>query len=125
MRRLTITALVALVVPALALAAPAGKYSGKVVGDSGKVTFKVQGSKVKNFRINGVYANCFGGNMLISVHVPSAQIRNNSFSKRHVPDPSSDFHVILKGRFKGSKASGTVKGEGVCGYEEKWTAKKG
>jgi len=123
-RRFIAMALVALIVPALALAAPAGKYKGKVKGDSGKVSFKVKGSKVKNFEIDGVYANCYGGNMLMSVYVPSAKIKNNKFRRRYVPDQSSDFHVILKGSFNGSKASGSVKGEGVCGYEEKWTAKR-
>ena len=124
MRRLTATAALALAVPALALAAPEGKYRGKVVGDSGKVSFRVDGNKVKRFTIDGVYANCYGGNMLMSVYVPSARIRNNRFSKTYRPEPDSEFHVVLKGRFDGSKASGTVKGEGLCGYEEKWTARK-
>jgi len=92
--------------------------------DTSAVSFKVDGDKVKKFAIDGVYADCYGGGMLISVYVPSAKIKNNRFSQRYVPDPDSDFHVILEGRFKGSKVSGTVVGEGVCGFEEKWTAKK-
>lgn len=125
MRRLAALALIAFSVPAaLALAAPEGKYAGKVKDDSGKVKFKVVGNKVKKFEIDGVYANCYGGGMLISVHVPAAKIKNNKFRKRYVPDPEVEFHVILKGSFNGSKASGSVLGEGVCGYEEKWSAKK-
>jgi hypothetical protein len=125
MRRLAALVLIAVSVPAaLALAAPEGKYSGKVKDDGGKVKFKVDGNKVKKFEIDGVYANCYGGGMLISVHVPSAKIKDNKFRKRYVPDPEVEFHVILKGSFNGSKASGSVKGEGVCGYEEKWSAKK-
>ena len=124
MRRPIAAALIALAIPAIALAAPEGRYRGKVVGDSGKVSFRVDGNRVKKFTIDGVYANCYGGGMLMSVYVPSARIRNNRFSKTYRPDPDAEFHVILKGRFSGSRASGTVKGEGLCGYEEKWTARK-
>jgi hypothetical protein len=123
-RRVTLIWLVALAIPAVALSAQPGKYRGKVVDDGGKVSFTVEGSKVKKFTIDGVYASCYGGNMLMSVYVPAARIRNNRFSKTYRPEPDSEFQVILKGRFSGSKASGTVKGEGLCGYEEKWTARK-
>jgi hypothetical protein len=123
MGRFIVISLIALALPAIALAAPEGKYKGKVVDDSGKVSFKVDGNKVKKFEIDGVYANCFGGGMLVSVFVPSAKIKaGGKFRKRYVPDPSSDFHVILKGDFDGDKVSGKVIGEGVCGYEEKWKA---
>ena len=114
----------ALIVPAFASGADEGKYKGGVVGDSGKVSFKVVGSKVKKFEIDGVYADCFGGQMLISVFVPTAKIKNNRFEATYVPDSTADFQVTLKGKFKGSKASGTVEGEGDCGYAEEWTAKK-
>jgi hypothetical protein len=124
MRRVAALVLIALAVPALALAAPEGKYRGKVVGDSGKVSFTVGGGKVKKFTIDGVYANCYGGGMLMTVYVPAARIRNNRFSRTYRPEPDSEFQVTLKGRFSGSKAAGTVKGEGLCGYEEKWTARK-
>ena len=116
-------ALAVFLLPAFALAAEEGKYNGTVVDDSGKVTFKVKGNKVKKFEIDGVYADCFGGQMLITVFVPSAKIKGKSFKATYVPDPSADFQVILKGSFKGSKASGTVEGEGDCGYEEEWKAK--
>lgn len=129
MRRLSrqfaaVAVLGALILPAWAAGVEEGKYKGGVVGDSGKVSFKVVGSKVKKFEIDGVYADCFGGQMLISVFVPAAKIKNNRFEATYVPDTTADFHVILEGRFKGSKASGTVTGEGDCGYEEEWTAKR-
>ena len=122
--RLAALAAVAMLLPAVALAAPEGKYRGSVVGDSGKVSFKVDGSKVKKFEIDGVYADCYGGGQLVTVFVPSAKIKNNSFKTTYIPDDSADFQVTLEGRFNGSKANGTVLGEGVCGYEEEWTAKK-
>jgi len=119
-----VAVLAILILPAFAAGAEEGKYKGKVVGDSGKVSFKVAGSKVKKFEIDGVYADCYGGGMLVTVFVPSAKIKGSRFETTYVPDPEADFHVILKGRFKGSKATGTVEGEGVCGYEEEWTAKR-
>src|SRR5687767_6283813 len=106
MRRSLVIALVALAIPAIALAAPSGTYKGRVVGDSGKVSFKVVGSKVKSFKIDGVYANCYGGGMLMSVYVPSARIRSNRFKRTYRPDPEAEFHVILRGRFSGGRASG-------------------
>ena len=122
--RMLTLAIAALLLPAVALAAPEGTYKGTVVGDSGKVKFKVDGSKVKKFEIDGVYADCYGGGQLMTVFVPSAKIKSNSFKTTYIPDQESDFMVTLEGEFKGSKASGTVLGEGVCGYEEEWTAKK-
>ena len=124
MRRFIGVLSIGLVVPALAFAAAEGKYKGQVVDDSGKVKFKVDGSKVKKFEIDGVYADCYGGGQLISVFVPSAKIKGNSFHAEYIPDAESDFMVTLDGKFNRSKASGTVLGEGVCGYEEEWTAKK-
>ena len=123
--RVVTLAIAALLIPAVALAAPEGNYKGTVTGDSGKVKFKVDGSKVKKFEIDGVYADCYGGGQLITVFVPQAKIKNNSFKTTYIPDPESDFMVTLEGKFNGSKASGTVLGEGVCGYEDEWTAKKG
>jgi hypothetical protein len=59
----------------------------------------------------------------MSVFVPAAKIKDDgTFRKRYVPDPDSEFHVILKGHFDGKKAAGKVIGEGLCGYEEKWKA---
>jgi hypothetical protein len=124
-RKLSLLLCAALVIPAVALAVSEGKYKGTVVDDSGKVSFKVDGDKVKKFEIDGVYADCEGGGQLISVFVPKAKIKGKTFEARYIPDPTADFQVTLKGKFKGQKASGTVLGEGVCGYEEEWTAKKG
>ena len=124
MRGSALAALIAVLLPALALAAPAGTYKGRVVGASGKVSFKVSGTRVKNFKIDGVYANCYGGRMLMSVYVPSARIRNNRFRRTYRPEPDAEFHMILRGRFTGGRASGTITGEGLCRYEKKWTARK-
>jgi hypothetical protein len=124
-RRVISLAAAALLLPAVALAAPEGNYKGSVVGDSGKVKFKVDGSKVKKFEIDGVYADCYGGGQLLTVFVPQAKIKGKSFKTSYIPDDTADFQVTLEGKFNGSKASGTVLGEGVCGYEEEWTAKKG
>ena len=124
MRRFLLGLLIALVVPAIALAAPAGRYKGKVVGDSGKVTFKVVGNKLKKFTIDGVGATCPGGFQLVTVYVPEAKIKSDgTFYKRYKPVKDVDQKVTLKGRFNGSKAKGTVKGGPLCVYKESWTAK--
>ena len=72
MRRSTLVAVVALAIPALALAASEGRSKGKVVGDSdGDVTFKVVGNKLKNFKIDSVTATCYPLTAF-TVFVPSA-----------------------------------------------------
>ena len=124
MRRAAAVATIAAVIPAIAFAAPAGKYKGKVVGDSGKVTFRVVGNKVKKFTIDGVGATCPNGFTLVTVYVPEAKIRRDgSFYKRYQPVEDVDQKITLKGQFHGSKASGTVKAGPLCVYKEKWTAK--
>lgn len=127
MRRLTALSAIALVVPALALAAPEGKYSGKIKGDSTKdnVTFKVVGNKVKKFEVKSVTATCYPLTA-VTVFVPEAKIRKDgSFSKNYKPLPDDDHVVKLRGKFTGGKASGTIKGGPNCVYDAKWSARKG
>lgn len=124
MRRTAIVAAAALAVPAIALAAPEGRYKGKVVGDSdGDVTFRVVGNRVKNFKIDSVTATCYPLTA-VTVFVPSARIRDNRFSRTYRPDPDSEHTIRLRGRFEGGRAAGTVKGGPNCVYEEKWRARK-
>lgn len=126
MRRLSLTfALTAAFLPALALAAPEGKYSGKVKGDSTpkNVTFKVVGNKVKKFEIDSVTATCYPLTA-VTVFVPEAKIKNNKFSRNYKPLPDDDHVVKLRGSFDGGKASGTVEGGPNCVYKAKWTARK-
>jgi len=125
MRRLSLAVLIALLAPAaLALSAPEGRYKGKVVGDpDGDVTFKVVGKKVKKFKIDSVTATCYPLTA-VTVFVPEAKIKNNRFSRNYKPLPDDEHVVKLRGRFNGSKASGTVEGGPNCVYKEKWTAKR-
>ena len=119
-----------LAVPVVAAAATpsAGKYRGKVVGDSGKVSFSVAASKRKllKFTINGVGATCPGGFVLITVYVPSARITAaGRFSAKYKPVAGTDQTVELAGRFvTKTRATGTVKAGPLCVYKEKWTATK-
>lgn len=126
MRRLAPIALVAFAATAaLALAAPEGRYKGHVVGDkSGDVTFKVVGNKVKKFKIDSVTATCYPLTA-VTVYVPEAKIKGNKFSRNYKPLADSEHVIKLRGKFDGSKASGTVEGGPNCVYKEKWTAKKG
>ena len=125
MRRFALIALIATILPAIALAAPAGKYKGKVVGDpSGDVTFKVVGNKMKNFKIDSVTATCYPLTA-VTVFVPSVKIKaDNTFSKTYRPEPSSEHRIKLRGRFEGERASGRVSGGPNCVYKEKWKARK-
>ena len=125
MRRLLALSLIALVIPALALAAPEGKYSGKIKGDStpNNVTFKVVGSKVKKFEVKSVTATCYPLTA-VTVYVPEAKIKNNRFSRNYKPLPDDEHVVKLRGQFNGSTASGTIEGGPNCVYKAKWTAKR-
>jgi hypothetical protein len=123
MRRLTLISLIALAVPALALAAQEGKYRGHVVGDpDGDVTFKVVGRKVKNFKIDSVTATCYPLTA-VTVFVPKARIRDNKFRRNYKPLEDDEHVIKLRGKFDGKKASGTVKGGPNCVYQEEWKAK--
>ena len=122
MRRLILISLIALTIPALALAAQEGKYEGHVVGDKdGDVTFKVVGNKVKKFKIDSVTATCYPLTA-VTVFVPSAKIRDNKFRRNYKPLPDDEHVIKLRGKFDGKKATGTVKGGPNCVYEEEWKA---
>ena len=124
MRRVILISLIALAIPALALAAQEGKYKGKVVGDpEGDVTFKVEGKYVRKFKIDSVTATCYPLTA-VTVFVPKARIRDNAFRRNYRPDPDGEHVIKLRGRFDGQKASGTVKGGPNCVYEEEWRAKR-
>ena len=124
MRRLALLVLLStLAAASLALAAPAGPYKGKVVGDdSGDVTFKVVGNKVKKFKIDSVTATCYPLTA-VTVYVPEAKIRNGAFSRTYRPEPTNEHRIKLKGRFDGAKARGSVEGGPNCVYKAKWTAR--
>jgi len=124
MRRFILISLIALAIPALALAAQEGKYKGKVVGDpEGDVTFKVVGKKVKKFKIDSVTATCYPLTA-VTVFVPSAKIKDNKFRRNYRPDPDGEHVIKLRGKFDGQKANGTVKGGPNCVYQEEWRAKR-
>ena len=122
MRRLILISLIALAIPALALAAQEGKYKGHVVGDKeGDVTFKVEGKYVKKFKIDSVTATCYPLTA-VTVFVPKARIKDNKFSRNYKPLPDDEHVIKLRGKFDGKKATGTVKGGPNCVYQEEWKA---
>ncbi len=129
-RKLALLGVVVLALPVVAsAAAPSpGTYRGKVVQDSGKVSFSVSanGRKLLKFKINGVGATCPGGFQLITVYVPSARITaTGRFSAKYKPVAGTDQTVQLAGRFvTRTRATGTVKAGDLCVYREKWNATK-
>jgi len=125
---LPVMLLAALAVPALALAAPAGKYKGQATAQDGKfrygkVTFTVKGSSIRNLTIRGVTTSGCGG--FKDVVVPSLKIRGSSFSGTYKPVKGVDDKITVKGSFKGSKASGTFKEGPACVNRGRFTAKRG
>ena len=104
-------------IPAVALAAPAGTYRG------GGVSFEVSGGKVREFRTT-VTAICPSGSTRIKVRAPAARIRDNRFRRRYKPIRTIDQKVTVKGRFRGRRASGTVRGGPICVFSEGWRARK-
>ena len=126
---LVIAAALALPVVATAAAPSAGKYRGKVVGDSGKVSFSVSSNKRKllKFKIDGVGGTCPAGFQLITVYVPSARITAaGRFSAKYKPIKGVEQTVELSGRFvTKTRATGTLKAGPLCVYKEKWAARRG
>ena len=92
-----------------AAAPSAGKYRGKVVRDSGKVSFSVSrtGRTLLKFTIDGVGATCSGGFQLVTVDVPKARITAaGRFSAKSKPVKGADQTVALNGRFRDANAHG-------------------
>lgn len=106
-------------------AAASSTYKGIVGTDkSQKLSFKVKGGKVKSWKAT-IYGTCPLGGQLLTVVVPSAKITDGKFKTKYQPVKSSETFITLAGKVKGSKASGTVKQTGSCGFDKvKWSAKR-
>ena len=108
-----------------------GHWVGKVVkgqavsGKNGEPTFTVAGNKLKRFTIKGVGAYCFTGYSVVSVYVPSAQIKGGHFSTTYHPVKKAN--VKLTGHFvSAKKVTGTVTGSGyACDYAIGFVAHRG
>ena len=129
-RRLSplVLCLLALAVPALAMAAPAGSYKGQATAMDGKfkygkVTFKVKGSTIRDLRIEGVTTSGCGG--FKDVIVPKLTITGNRFSGTYKPVPGVDDKITVKGSFSGSRATATFKEGPTCVNRGRFTAKRG
>ncbi len=130
-RSVAVLALVGALAVPTALAAPNGTYKGKVKGGNDDVTVKVKDNRVKSFKAS-IFASCGLSNFIITVAYPpagqrgkSAKIKNGKFKAvfRGSPDVEDDKRTI-KGTFTGSKVSGTIKVEGPCSADGKYSAKR-
>ncbi len=137
-RSLLAIALLALLVPAVALgAAKAGSYSGTssvkipiVVGykettrtDKGKVAFKVRGAKVTAFKVTGQQAFCGGQSPEIDVRIASITLSAAGSGTGNTTDPNvGPIKVTIKVT-SGGKATGTIKYAGLCQSSAPFTAK--
>lgn len=118
---------------ATAAAVPNGTYKGKTESKV-KVKVKVNNNRIKKF-VTSVYATCYSYSGLQTVAFPpvgrkgaSIKIKGNGSFKvvfQGSPDVSpNDDKRTLKGTFKGSKVSGSVKIEGLCSGTTTFKAKK-
>ena len=130
-RRLIALLTLALVVPAVALAATGGTYRGTIDEGGSPVTVKVKNGKLKKFKAS-IYASCGLSNFLITVAYPPAhkkgatkKIKNNKFKVVFSGDPSvEDDKRTVKGRFNGDTVTGSIKVEGPCSASGTYTAKR-
>ncbi len=130
-RNVAVLALVAALAAPVALAAGNGTYRGKITGDT-DVKVKVKNNRVTKFTTS-IYASCGLSNFIITVAYPpagqrgkSAKIKKNGKFKavfKGSPDVEDDKRTI-KGTFNGSKVTGTVKVEGLCSADGKYSAKR-
>jgi len=124
-----LTLVAALLAPA-ALAAGSGTYKGKITGNT-DVTVKVKNNRVTKFTTS-LYASCGLSNFIITVAYPpagqrgrSAKITDGRFKAvfKGSPDVEDDKRTI-KGKFNGSKVTGSVKVEGLCSASGTYSAKR-
>jgi len=129
-RTVAVLALVAALAAPTALAAGNGTYKGKITGNT-DVMVKVKNNRVTKFTTS-IYASCGLSNFIITVAYPpagqkgrSAKITNGKFKAvfKGSPDVEDDKRTI-KGTFDGSKVKGTVKVEGLCSADGRYTAKR-
>lgn len=86
----------------------------------GKVTFKVVGSKIRNFTVQGVTSGCG----FKSVVVPTLRIRGRRFSGSYQPVPGLDDIITVNGTFNGTRASGTFVEGPLCSAAGRFSARR-
>jgi hypothetical protein len=138
MRVLIPIAAIAMVVPAVALAAPkAGTYAGTssvkipiVVGykettrtDKGKVSFKVSAGKVKSFAVKGQQAFCGGQSPNVDFKIASISLSSAGSGTGNTTDPNMGPIKVTVKVTKAGKASGTITYAGLCKSTAPFTAK--
>jgi len=92
-------------------AATSKSFTGKVEGLGGKVKFQLTGPKVKRFFVSRAYLSCSSSSysgFRSGGPVPSIRVRGGKFSYDDYPNGDSNPQVTVKGKIRGSKASGTV-----------------
>jgi hypothetical protein len=139
------TRLLAALVAALALAAPAtagsaGTYRGKATSldrsfKYGKVTMKVSGGRVRKLEIEAVTTTGCGGFMdvvfapgdkeNIKIVKGSAKLGNGRLNVTYRPDKTvEDQQTTIKAKITGSKVTGTFESGDLCVNAGRFTARK-
>jgi hypothetical protein len=98
----------ALTIPAVAPAATGGKYKGKTEQNR-PVTFKVSKGKVKSFEA-GINVFCIGDGIKFNAVIPPKAMKLKKGGKFSYKgrDRINSANIEIKGRVKGSKASGKI-----------------
>ncbi len=113
------------------LAASNGVYTGKIKGGNTNVTVKVKNNRVTRFTAS-ISASCGLSNFVTTVAYPpagqrdkSARIRGGKFKAvfKGSPEVEADRRTIT-GTFNGSRVNGTIKLEGPCSAEGKYSARR-
>lgn len=86
----------------------------------GRVSFKVSGKRIRNFIVEGVTTSGCGGYK--NVVVPRINIKNGKFSAVYTPIPGINDKIRVKGKFSGTKATGTFSEGPLCSNAGKFKA---
>lgn len=110
----------------VAVAAPAGDWSGKATSSDGKtsygnVTFTVKGSVVRDFRIERVAVSCDPG--VKTILVPRARIKGNRLIAAYRPDPGVLDIISIDGTIRGRTVKGVFNEGPRCKAGGRFTAR--
>lgn len=103
------------------------RYEGSATNSTGtfnygKVTFTVNGSTMKDLKIEGVTTSGCGGYK--NVIVPRVKIRGTKFSAGYVPIPGLDDIVTVSGTIRNGRVTGIFNEGPLCQNSGKFTARR-
>ncbi|CAB4920256.1 unannotated protein [freshwater metagenome] len=131
MGKLSLPSVALILVLTLAVAATALASGSRWRGSStnlkgdftyGKVSFTLSGSTIRDFVIEGVTTSGCGG--FKSVVVPRIRLKGSVISVKYRPIEGIDDWIVIAGRIRGGKATGTFREGPLCSNEGRFTARR-